>query len=129
MTSSLEGILVLPLGVSARQRGLGRLRSRFLYPGAPISPGLRKAQPAGVEGNPPPLHPNLCCALGSLVPAVPAAPWTICSSQRTRLISGWRLLNTQGITPFGSGLASVPAFSPFLCVPHGSGWGTLLSAA
>lgn len=129
MTSSLEGILVLLLEVSARQRGLGRLRNRFLHPGAPISPGLRKTWPQVWRAT---LHPcTPTCAVLSGAWYVSGAGCSLdhlFTPSAPALSQAQRLLNTHGIAPFGSGLASVPAFLPFSW-PHASGRGTLLSAA
>lgn len=120
----------LAAGSVSQAERAGQVEKQIPLPRGSHQPGSEKGPACRCGGQPstPAPQPVLCsrepgtssagCSLDHLF--TPSAP---------ALSQARRLLNTQGITPFGSGLASVPAFSPFLCVPHASGWGTLLSAA
>ena len=126
MTSSLESIHVLPLGVSAKAERAGQVERKIPPPRGSHQPqrkalrnGLRKAWPAGVEGTPPP-RPSTC--------ATPSGAWDVsgaCCSQdhlfspsAPALSQAWRLLIYTQDRTLWLWVGICPSLLAFLAAPR-----------
>ena len=104
--------------VSQAERA-GQVEKQIPPPRGSHQPGSEKDLATGVEGNPPPLHPNLCHALGSLVrQQCWLLPGPSVHSQRTRLISGSALAKHTWDRALWRWVGICPRLLAFLVAPR-----------